>query len=253
MIRTTLALVLALAACACAAPRRLAPLLAEDSPSRVPGEYVVIFEETVTDREVFTHVHSVQNLTSYYGNETNFVKDEYHIGSFRGYGAKMDDELRDIVRSMDHVQYVECGQYYHTMHCEAPCTSQASATWGIVRTAFRSRPTAEDYIYNRNTDGSGVMVYIIDTGIFTGHCDFGGRAFWGVDFIDIVNSPRTDLHGHGTHVAGTVMSNTWGVAKGATAIAVRVLDQNGRGSTLGVISGINWTAQVGSGRKSVAK
>jgi hypothetical protein len=112
-MRTTLALVLALAACAAAKP--MAPLLAEDSASRVPGEYVVIFEETVTDRDVFTHVRSVRNLMSYHGNKTNFVKGEYHIGSFRGYGAMMDDKLRDIVRSMDHVQYVECSQYYHTV------------------------------------------------------------------------------------------------------------------------------------------
>jgi subtilisin family serine protease len=228
-MRTTLALVLALAACAAAKP--MAPLLAEDSASRVPGEYVVIFEETVTDRDVFTHVRSVRNLMSYHGNKTNFVKGEYHIGSFRGYGAMMDDKLRDIVRSMDHVQYVECSQYYHTM--QAPCENQGGATWGIVRTTFTDKPTVEDYSYNRETDGSGVVVYIIDTGIDISHPDFEGRAFWGADFIDNP-SPGTDLNGHGTHVAGTVMSNPWGLARGATAIAVRVLDQNGFGSTTGI-------------------
>ena len=66
---------------------------------------------------------------SYHGNNTNFVMHEYHIGSFRGYGAKMDDKyvshnvqsdsfinpflfyrLRDIVRSMKNVNYIECSQ-----------------------------------------------------------------------------------------------------------------------------------------------
>ena len=68
-------------------------------------------------------------------------------------------------------------------------------------------------------------------------------------------SPKTDLNGHGTHVAGTVMSNTYGLAKKATAIAVRVLDQNGSGTTAGVIGGIDYVAQEAqkSGKKSILK
>ena len=66
-------------------------------------------------------------------------------------------------------------------------------------------------------------------------------------------SPETDLNGHGTHVAGTVMSNTYGLARRATAIAVRVLDQNGSGTTAGVIGGIGYAAQEGTGKKSILK
>ena len=69
-------------------------------------------------------------------------------------------------------------------------------------------------------------------------------------------SPRTDLNGHGTHVAGTVMSNTYGLARRAFAIAVRVLDQNGSGTTAGVIGGIDYVAQQhqkSSGKKSILK
>ena len=55
-------------------------------------------------------------------------------------------------------------------------------------------------------------------------------------------------------MAGTVMSNTWGLAKRATSIAVRVLDQNGSGSTVGVIGGIDWVAgQHSPGKKSILK
>lgn len=66
------------------------------------------------------------------------------------------------------------------------------------------------------------------SGIETTHSDFSGRAEWGNDFVDSY-SPGTDLHGHGTHCAGTVMADTWGLAKKATAIAVRVLDEYGYG------------------------
>ena len=75
-----------------------------------------------------------------------------------------------------------------------------------------------------------ILYYTYYSGIDTSHPDFSERAEHGVDFVDNP-SPETDLNGHGTHCAGTVMSDTWGVAKKATAFAVRVLDQNGSGST----------------------
>ena len=72
------------------------------------------------------------------------------------------------------------------------------------------------------------------------HVEFEGRAIWGTDTVDNP-SPRTDGNGHGTHVAGTVMSAKYGVAKKATAIAVKVLGASGSGSTAGVIDGVDFT------------
>src|SRR5262249_17455098 len=51
-----------------------------------------------------------------------------------------------------------------------------------------------------------------------------------------------DCAGHGTHVAGTVGGSTYGVAKGVTLVAVRVLDCSGSGTNSGVIAGVNWVA-----------
>lgn len=80
---------------------------------------------------------------------------------------------------------------------------------------------------------------ILAKGIYTPHRDFGGRATFGANFADNSN---TDGNGHGTHVAGTVGSSTYGVAKRTSLIAVKVLDSNGQGSNSGVIAGINWAA-----------
>jgi subtilisin family serine protease len=69
--------------------------------------------------------------------------------------------------------------------------------------------------------------------------DFGGRATFAANFVD---SSNTDGNGHGTHVAGTIGSNTYGVAKKTKLYAVKVLGSDGSGSTSGVVAGINFVA-----------
>lgn len=68
--------------------------------------------------------------------------------------------------------------------------------------------------------------------------DFGGRAVWGTNVADRNNG---DSQGHGTHVAGTIAGASHGVAKKAKIVAVKVLGDDGSGSTSKVISGIEWT------------
>ena len=40
---------------------------------------------------VSTHLSTVRDMINIFSIETNLVKDVYHIGSFRGYGAMLDD------------------------------------------------------------------------------------------------------------------------------------------------------------------
>ena len=86
-----------------------------------------------------------------------------------------------------------------------------------------------------------MRAYIIDTGIQTSHPQFGGRALAVYDAIGDGQSGQ-DCNGHGTHVAGTVGSATYGVAKNAYLRAVRVLNCAGSGTTSQVLAGINWVA-----------
>jgi subtilisin family serine protease len=127
--------------------------------------------------------------------------------------------------------------------------TQTGATWGIDRIDQRSRPLSGTFTYTRT--GAGVKAYIIDTGIRFTHSQFGGRATSGFDAVD--GGAADDCNGHGTHVAGTVGGSTYGVAKGVSLVAVRVLNCSGSGSTSGVIAGIDWvTGNHGQGQPAVA-
>ncbi|AKE51325.1 S8 family peptidase [Kangiella geojedonensis] len=117
--------------------------------------------------------------------------------------------------------------------------TQSNPTWGLDRIDQRELPLDNNYIYS--TDASNVNAYIIDSGV-TDHSDFGGRLNGGYDFVDNDNDPR-DCNGHGTHVAGTVGSETYGVAKNVNLIGIRVLDCRGEGSWSGIISGMDWVAE----------
>ena len=115
--------------------------------------------------------------------------------------------------------------------------SQTNATWGIDRVDQRDLPLNQTYTWDAT--GSGVTAYIIDTGIRYSHTEFGGRASFG---FDAFGGSGNDGNGHGTHVAGTVGGNVYGVAKDVSLVAVRVLDNSGSGSTSGVIAGMDWVA-----------
>jgi subtilisin family serine protease len=115
--------------------------------------------------------------------------------------------------------------------------AQTPATWGIDRIDQRNLPL--DNSYTHNFTGAGVHAYIIDTGIRATHQELAGRV--GDGFTSINDGRGTDdCNGHGTHVSGTVGGTTYGVAKGVTLHAVRVLSCLGFGSNSGVIAGVDW-------------
>ena len=116
-----------------------------------------------------------------------------------------------------------------------PVTTARS--WGLDRVDQRSLPL--DGQIARAGSGSGVNVYVIDTGVYASNTEFAGRVVNGFSAISDGRG-TTDCHGHGSHVAGTVAGATFGFANQATIVPVRVLDCYGSGSTSGVVAGINW-------------
>jgi subtilisin family serine protease len=112
-----------------------------------------------------------------------------------------------------------------------------AVTWGQDRSDQRS---GLDGSYTPPGDGSGVHVYVIDTGIDVDHPEFAGRMGAGYDATG-GNDPD-DCNGHGTHVAGTVGSSVYGLADQVTLHPVKALYCSGSGWTSDIVESLNWVA-----------
>jgi subtilisin family serine protease len=122
------------------------------------------------------------------------------------------------------------------------------ALWNLDRIDQRDLPLDKKYHYGSNTTigtGSGVNVYILDSGIHPTHREFlrwngnGTRASYGYDFVD-EDEIAEDCDGHGTHVASTAVGRSVGIAKQANVIGVRVLDCQGSGNISTTVAGLDW-------------
>ncbi|WP_329116456.1 S8 family peptidase [Streptomyces sp. NBC_01353] len=202
-------------------------ILNAGAPGTIEGSYIVTLDESAQ-----AETSKGRAIAAKHGAA---IKKTY-TSALNGYNVELTEAQAKKLAADPAVESVVQNRVF-----KVSGTQPNPPSWGLDRVDQRALPLNQSYTYP-DSAGQGVTAYIIDTGVRISHSDFGGRAFNGYDAIDNDNVAQ-DGHGHGTHVAGTVAGSSYGVAKKAKIVGVRVLNNQGSGTTAQVVAGIDWVTQ----------
>lgn len=107
--------------------------------------------------------------------------------------------------------------------------------------ALHKKGHAAKFNYDPTTapgDGSGVNIYIVDSGVQGTHEEFGVR-FINTIYNAYPSAPLTGYGSHGTWCASSAAGLNFGVAPGANIYSARAFDDSGTTATSTIVSAIN--------------
>lgn len=172
-----------------------------------------------------------------------------YLNSFAG---QFDEATLNAIRASPDVESIAEDGIMYAM----AAVNQINAPWNLAALSSATPlpgtdTSATNYTYTYDSSaGRGVDIYILDTGVYANHSDFGGRAGQSVVFGGYAD---TDGNGHGTHCAGVAAGTRWGVSKLSNIISVKVLSDSGSGTVADIVNGMNWVISqaASSGRPAV--
>ncbi|KAF2277401.1 subtilisin-like protein [Westerdykella ornata] len=178
---------------------------------------------------------------------------------FAAYVLRAGSHCADALNAMSEIAAVEEKIEVRTF------LQKTRTPWGLQEISSdqgasgNPRSQSFTYTFDSETLGDGVDIYVVDTGVRSTHAIFQvpgpdgqptkSRVTPGFSFLDTPN-PTNDGDGHGTHCAGTAAGTRFGVAQNANIIAVKVLGDDGSGSSADTIEGMSWIINRHNQRKT---
>jgi subtilisin len=144
------------------------------------------------------------------------------------------DYLKGVLRTAEMI-YEDLGGLHGPAVAGEVAVAVAGVTWGL---SVCKVPAS-------HFDGNGIKTAVLDTGFDLGHPEFAGRQIVSNTFV---GQPVQDLHGHGTHTAGTACGpqsppgsiQRYGIAFRSQMHIGKVLSNSGSGTQAQVLAGMNW-------------
>jgi hypothetical protein len=235
----------------------LVPITGADLEDSKESYIVILNEEVLTQRNVSLDQAIAHLVSSREGNVTR----SYQL-ALKGFAANLTPSAaKDLMNNpmvravekdgrvvtIDPSEYEKVTRVFPT-GSKSSSQDLAGSMWNLDRIDQRDYPLDDSYSWD--AEGTGVHVYVLDSGIRAAHVDFTGRVGaghsvfqdqwgWGPCYA----SPYPSVIGHGTHVAGTLGGDHSGVAKNVTLHSVRVIPCSGSGSVSDVLAGLEWVMQ----------
>ncbi len=220
------------------APGEDAPLVRHDgvpASAKVAGEYLVIYDTTVTDTAVARRLTA--QLTAAAGITPTY---RWHAArGLKGFAGPLSPRALTATRHHPRVAYV--GEQLRATGAAA--IIQPNPGWGLDRVDQRGLPLDNNYTYS---DLPYSNIWIVDSGILPQHPEFQGRpgGAWVRIMFDALRAPGDpqygqDCNGHGTAMASVAGGRTHGVAKTSDLYVVRVSDCSNSAAEAAIVAGLN--------------
>lgn len=220
-----------------------------NSEDPTQDRYLILFADGVTDEGArairnlagLTMIRAVQagRLTAATATMDGVWWEGLGVAAVRADPDQLDALLRGVAEHGP-IAVVEPQRRVYAIAAPAPEAEPAETelTWGLRSIG----------VTDSEATGAGVRVAVLDTGFDLEHRDFAGRTIVTRSFVD--GEGVQDIHGHGTHVAGTACGPRkptdgpgYGVAFESEIYVGKVLGDDGSGTDAGILAGIAWAVE----------